>query len=188
MQRISNQKIRDYFLGWQCRIRQVSAREYEGQPLAAMRPRVSSVKGEVLLPAMAVLLLPELPAESTAFFRFQIQKNFEHQRAREAAIKYLGGDFYQEPELFTDELTAVFGTGSDTAAKLLKLKEVALDFEQFSQSFRMFCKVRRIKTAEDAHQASLWQSRLFNPNIPNDAEVLGFRPDWKTAQAEPMVA
>lgn len=186
MRAISDRTLRDHFLGWQCRIRQISARDYGGQPMPAMRPRVSSRKGEVLLPAMAVLLVPEEPSVSTAFFRFQVQKTNEAQKARDAGINYLAGDFYQLPELFSDELTAVFGAASETAAMLVRAREVLLDFEQYSQGFRMFCKVRRLAAGNSSHESSLWQSRLFNPNIPNDAAVLGFKPDWRSAAADPM--
>ena len=154
--------------------------------MPAMRPRVSSRKGEVMLPAMTMLLVPEEPSVSTAFFRFQAQKTNDPQRARDAGINYLAGDFYQLPELFSDELTAVFGAASEMAAMLVKAKEVLLDFEQYSQSFRMFCAVRRLPARSPARQASLWQSRLFNPNLPNDAVALGFKPDWTNAAAEPM--
>lgn len=154
--------------------------------MPAMRPRVSSRKGEVMLPAMTVLLVPEEPSVSTAFFRFQAQKTNEAQKARDTGIDYLAGDFFQLPELFSDELTAVFGAGSETAAMLVKSKEVLLDFEQYSQSFRMFCTVRRLTVRSPAREASLWQSRLFNPNVANAAVVLGFKPDWKNAAAEPM--
>jgi hypothetical protein len=186
MRAISDRKLRDHFLGWQCRIRQISARDYGGQPMPAMRPRVSSRKGEVMLPAMAVLLVPEEPSVSTAFFRFQMQKTNEAQKARDAGINYLAGDFYQLPELFSGELTAVFGAASETAAMLVKAREVLLDFEQYSQSFRMFCRVRRLPARSPSQEASLWQSRLFNPNVPNDAVVLGFKPDWKSAAANPL--
>ncbi len=154
--------------------------------MPAMRPRVSGRNGEVMLPAMTMLLVPEEPSVSTAFFRFQAQKTNEARRARDAGIDYLAGDFYQLPELFSDELTAVFGAGSESAAMLVKAREVLLDFEQYSQSFRMFCAVGRLPARSPARQASLWQSRLFNPNLPNDAVVLGFKPDWKNAAADPM--
>jgi hypothetical protein len=186
MRQISNARLKAHFLGWQCRIRQLSARDYGGQPMPAMRPRVSSRKGEVMLPAMTVLLVPEEPSVSSAFFRFQVQKTNEAQRVRDAGINYLAGDFYQLPELFSDELTAVFGAGSEIAAMLVKAKEVLLDFEQYSQGFRMFCRVRRVGPKEAAREASLWQSRLFNPNVPNDTVVLAFKPDWKNAAADPM--
>lgn len=186
MKRVSNDRLRLEFLGWQCRIRQISAREYDGQPLDAMRPRVVKRRGEVVMPAMIVLLIPLEPESSTAFFRFQVQKTVDPQRNREAGVKYLAADYYQLPELFSDELTAVFGAGSERATAMLKAREVLLDFRQFGQSYTMFCKVRRLGIRDAAREASLWQSRLFNPNVPNDAQVLGFRPDWKTAQAEPM--
>lgn len=183
MRRISNSALKTQFLGWQCRIRQIAMRDYGGQPLPAMRPRVSRKSGQILSPAITALLIPEDPAASTAFFRFQMQKTNDPSIVREAGLKYLGAEFYQLPEGFSDELTAVFGAGSELANGMLKLREVLLDFEQYSQSFRMFCGVRKLAVRAEAREASLWQARLFNPNIPNDATVLGFRPDWKTAQS-----
>jgi hypothetical protein len=183
MKRISNQMFRLQFLGWQCRIRQISAREYGGQPLAAMRPRVVSRKGEVILPAMNILIIPAEPEESTAYFRFQMQKHFDPRQAREAGVKYMAADYFQLPERFADQMTAVFGPGSETAARLIRARDVLLDFAQYSQSFRMFCRVKRLKAGDAAGEASLWQARLFNPNIPKEADVLGFTPDWKTAQS-----
>jgi hypothetical protein len=183
MRRISNAALKAQFLGWQCRIRQIAMRDYGGQPLPAMRPRVSRKSGEVLSPGMIVLLIPVEPSASTAFFRFQIQKARELSAVREAGIKYMSGDFYQLPENFSDELTAVFGASSELAASMLKPREVLLDFEQYSQSYRMFCRVRKLGAKDAAREASLCQARLFNPNISNEATVLGFKPDWKTAQA-----
>lgn len=154
--------------------------------MPAMRPRVSTRKGETILPAMVILLVPDDPAPSTAFFRFQVQKTNEAQKARESGTKYLAADFYQLPELFAEEMTAVFGAASPTAAALVKARDVVLDFEQFSQRYRMFCRVRRLPARSLARQSSLWQTRLFNPNVPNDAEVLGFTPEWKSAVADPL--
>ena len=186
MRQISNDRLRDQFIGWQCRIRQISARDYDGQPMPAMRPRVSTRRGEIILPAMAVLLVPHDPAPSTAFFRFQVQKTNEAQKVRDGGIKYLAADFYQLPELFAEEMTAVVGAGSATAQTLLKAGDVVVDFEQYTQSFRMFSRVRRLAARSPARQSSLWQTRLFNPNVPNDAEVLGFAPEWKSAVADPL--
>ena len=127
MRQISNQALKTHFIAWQCRIRQMAARDFGGQPMPAMRPRASTRKGTVLLPAMTVLLVPLEPGASTAFFRFQQQKTNEAEKARQAGLGYLAGDFYQLPELFSDEMTAVFGPFSDNAAALLKAKEVLLE-------------------------------------------------------------
>jgi hypothetical protein len=186
MHRISNQALQDYFIGWQCRIRQISMREYGGQPLAGMRPRVTAKSGTILSPAVVVLLIEAVPQTSTAFLKFQVQMHNEAQRAFEAGVKFLGGEYYQEPKKFSDEMTAVFAADSPTALAMLKARDVLFDFEQFSQAFRMFCAVRRIAAKDAAREASLWQARIFNPQVPNDAIVLGFRPDWKNATADPM--
>jgi hypothetical protein len=186
MRQISNEALRSHFLGWQCRIRQISARDYEGQPLPAMRPRVSRRNGDVLLPAMTILLIPAESAESTAYFKFQVQKTVDPAAVREAGVSYLAGGFYQVAELFSDELTAVFGAESEVVKLMTKATEVVLDFDQFSQSFRMFCKVRKLGGTDQAREASLWQARIFNSNIASNAVVLGFKPDWKNAVAIPL--
>lgn len=172
--------LRHEFIAWQCRIRQISVRNHAGQPMAAMRPRVSSRKGELLSPALMLLLVPEAAGPSLSFLRFQLQRTAEHQAARDAVIRYLAGEFYQIPELFSDRMTAVFGAGSELAAVILQRKEVLLDFEQYSQIYRMLCKVRALAPGDEAREFSLWQARAFNPNIPGDATVLGFRPDWRS--------
>jgi len=133
-----------------------------------------------------VLLIEAVPQASTAFLKFQVQKHNEAERIFEAGVKYFGGEYYQEPEKFSDEMTAVFGADSPTAQAMLKAGDVLFDFEQFSQAFRMFCAVRRLPVKDPAREASLWQARIFNPRIPNDAMVLGFQPDWKNATADPM--
>jgi hypothetical protein len=187
MRRIANSEMRSAFLGWQCRIRQIAMRDYGGQPLAGMRPRVSSRTGEALAPALVVLLIPLEPKESTAFFKYQVQKTNEPQKTRDAGIGYLGADFYQIPELFSDEMAAVFRAGSGLAGDILGARGVVLDFEQFSQSFRMFCSARKLGKRDVARDAALWQARIFNRDLGNDCEVLSFRPDWKSANAEPPV-
>ncbi len=186
MRQLRNDRLRGHFISWQCRIRQTSARDYGGQPLSGMRPRVSRKNGGILLPAMTTLLIPHDSAESTAYFKFQIQKTADPAAAREAGVKYLAGGYFQLPELFSDRLTAVFGSATEAVAAISRCKEVVLDYQQYSQSFRMFCKVKQLTTSDPARDASLWQARLFNPAIANDAPVLGFTPDWKSAVAAPL--
>jgi hypothetical protein len=175
-----------YFLGWQCRIRQLSARQLGGAPMPGMRPRVLKRSGEELMPAMTVLIIPKDAKESTAYFKFQLQRTHEHARAREAGVGYLAADHFHNPEQFSDEMTALFAEDSQIAEEIAKVRDCLLDFEQFSQRFTMFCRARRLKQGEEAHTATLWHNRLFNPNLPNTASVLGFKPDWKNVHADPM--
>ena len=181
----SGQRLKAYFLGWQCRIRQIAVRQFGGMPMSGMQPRVSTKQEELIAPAVVSLLVPLEPAESTAYFKFQVQRTNEPEEAREAALKYLGSDYFQLPENFSDETTAVFGAVSPLAEALLKAGEALLDFEQYAQRFRLICKVRRLRMEEPARELSFWQARLFNPNLPKNAAVLGFKPDWKRAQADP---
>ncbi|MGE3831136.1 MAG: hypothetical protein AB7F76_09100 [Parvibaculaceae bacterium] len=185
MKRMSDSALKMSFLGWQCRIRQMAMRDHGGMPMPATQPSVSSRKGELLMPEMTILLVPLAPRESTAFFRFQIQKTHDERQIFDAGVKYLGGGYYQDPEAFSDEMTAVFAANSPTAAGLVKARTVLLDFGQFAQSYRMFCTVRRLPPRSVAREATLWHNRLFNPALPNNAEVLGFKPDWKNAAAHP---
>lgn len=185
MKRLSNSELKSNFIAWQCRLRQMAMRDHGGTPMPGFRPQVSSLKGEIILPEMTILLVPNNPEESTAFFKFQLQKTNDHRQAFEAGLKYLAADFYQLPELFSDEITAVFAKGSATAERLVKLKTVLLDFEQYAQRYRLSCTAKRLAPRDISREASLWHNRLFNPNLGNDAEVLSFKPNWKNAMAEP---
>ena len=189
MRRIANAEMRDAFLGWQCRIRQIAMREYGGQPLPGMRPRVSTRKGKSLSPGLVVLLLPVEPQESTAFFKYQVQKTNEPQkdagrRHRLSGRRILpaagtllgchGGDLPARLEL--------------AAAEILKAKRGRAGFRAVqSESYRMFCAVRRLGKKDEAREAALWQARIFKRDLANDCDVLSFTPDWTSANADPPV-
>src|SRR5690242_15213949 len=63
--------LKQQFLGWQCRIRQLAVREGGGRPSAAMRPRVLTGDGEEVAPGIIVLIAESEPEESTSLFRHQ---------------------------------------------------------------------------------------------------------------------
>ena len=58
-----------------------------------------------------------------------------------------------------------------------------LEFAQFSQSYRLPCAAFATEAGEAIREATLWHNRLFNPSLPDDVLVLGFRPEWKSAEA-----
>ncbi len=188
MKRISNAALRDHFLGWQCRIRQLAVRQFDGQPMPAMQPAVWSRKGDPISQRMTILIIKAEPAESTAYFRHQLQRTHEHAEARAAGLAYLAADYFQDPHSFSEEMTALFPAASPAAGAMLSARPVLLDFDQYSQRYRISCKVRRLKADDPARQAALWHNRLFNPNVPSDALVLAFKPEWKSAEADPWPA
>lgn len=186
MKPISDEELRTQFLSWQCRIRQMAARQDGGRPSPGMRPRVLDASGKVLLAAMTTLIIPADPSPSTAFFRFQIQKSPDPRKVYESALTYLQGEYFSAAAEFSDEMTGVFGPGSKTAGELVKAGRCLLEFAQYGQVWRLSCGVRRLPTRAPARQASLWQARAFNRDMPADAAVLGFKPDWRSAGPSPL--
>ena len=180
-----NEKLRDHFLGWQCRIRQIAMRQGEGRPSTGMRPRVLTRGGHEILEAMSVVLIPGAPEESTDFFRFQAQKTADPKQVYDKALQYLQATHFQRSKTFSDRMTALFMRGSAPANALLDAGECMLVFNQFSQTYRMFCTVTNLTPAAPAFDATYWHNRMFNPNIPGDIAILEFQPDWNSAQADP---
>jgi hypothetical protein len=177
------QALRDDFLGWQCRIRQIAMRQDGGRPSPGMRPRVLRASGEEIAQALTVLLVPKKPDESTSFFRFQVMRTQDPRDLYQRGLAYLQADYFHRPETFSDRLSAVLDAASALAATLLAEKTCVLEFDQFSQIFRLPCAVRRLDERDGARAASLWHNRIFNPALPDNAIVLELRPDWDKAVA-----
>jgi hypothetical protein len=178
------QDLRDQFLAWQCRIRQIAMREHGGRPSPGMRPRLLDLAGREIAPALTVLLLPLEPAESTAFFRFQVMRSADPRDVYERALGFLQADYFQRPETFSDRLLAVLPEDSEVAATLLAERACRLDFEQFSQIYRLPCAARALRGDDPARQAAIWHNRLFNPALPETVHVIAFQPDWASASAQ----
>jgi len=177
--------IRDHFLGWQCRIRQIAMRQDGGRPSAGMRPRVTTTIGRELSPAMTVLIVPKEPAESTALFRFTVQKTNDTREIYERGLALLQADYFQQPKTFSDRLTAAVPPDSVAGAAMLAERTCILEFNQFRQFYRLTCAVSKLAAGDPARDATLWHNRLFNPALPDDTTVLSFRSDWSTAETRP---
>lgn len=175
--------MREEFLGWQCRIRQIAMRADGGRPSPGMRPRVLRASGEEMARALTVLLVPKKLDESISFFRFQVMRTQDPRDLYQRGLAYLQADYFHRPERFSDRLTAVVDAASPLAATLLAERTCVLEFEQFSQVFRLPCAVRRLGQHEAAREASLWHNRIFNPALPDDVLVLELKPDWAKAVA-----
>ncbi len=180
-----DEKIRDHFLAWQCRIRQVAMRSDAGRPAEGMRPRVLLSDGNVASEGTTVLIVRKKPQKSTDFFRFQVQKTNDPAQVYDKGLQYLQGTHFQNSRKFSDELTALFPANSSVAHNLLVSRDCLLEFSQFSQRYRVFCAVREFSHGDMFWQATFWHNRLFNLALTEDVRVLGFKPDWKSAQADP---
>jgi hypothetical protein len=179
------QKLRDHFRAWQCRVRQIAMRQDGGRPSPGMRPRVLDTAGREIAPALTVLIVPKDSAETTALFRFQVQKTSDPKDVYERGLALLQADYFQQPETFSDRLTALLPGGSALSTTLLAERACILEFDQFRQIYRLPSKVSSLPSGDPAREATIWHNRLFNPSLPDDVQVLAFRPDWDLAEATP---
>jgi hypothetical protein len=177
--------LRDHFLGWQCRLRQMAVRQAGGQPMHGMRPQMVFGQETASAVEVTVLIVQHDPFESTAQFRHIVRRTRDPAERHENAVKYLSSAYYQQPREFSDELTALFGPGLPLVEQVLQAGACTLDFDQYSQRYRLPCTVRRIAPSEPAHQATYWHNAMFNANLPAGVQVIGFRPDWSRAEADP---
>lgn len=182
---LSNERLRNHFLGWQCRIRQIAMRQDGGRPSPGMRPRLMLCDGREIADGVTMLIVPRAPEESTAYFRHQVRRTNDPREIYEKGLSYLQSTFFQDPRAFSDQLMAVFYPGSAIADTLFEAGECMLEFSQFSQRYRMFCEMKQLEPGTPAHDATLWHNRLFNPELSDDVHVVAFIPDWSSAQAAP---
>ena len=179
--------LRDHFLGWQCRLRQMAVRQAGGRPTSGMRPEVRLAEADTPLGAITTLIVRREPREATAQFRHLVRKTQDPAERHDAALETLAAAYYQRPREFSDELTALFGPAPGLADQLLAAGRCVLDFAQYSQRYRLPCAARNLGEDEPAFQATYWHNALFNPALPGGVRVLGFQPDWARAEAEPGV-
>jgi hypothetical protein len=184
VKKLSAQALRDDFVAWQCHIRQIAMRQDGGRPSPGMRPRLLDASGRELTQALTVLLLPRDPAESTAFFRFQVMRSADPRDIYERALAYLQADYFHKPDGFRDRMLAVLPEGSQLAASLVSAGTCILEFEQFAQAYRFTCAVSALKPGDAGREAAIWHNRLFNPALPETVHVLALQPDWASAGAD----
>ena len=169
------------FLGWQCRLRQLAVRQEGGRPSSGMRPRVMSRSGEALSDGIVTLIIESDPEDNTQLFRYQYLRTPDPNERYDNMLEILQGSYFQEPARFSDLITALFGPQSSLAAQLLSEERCILDFEQYTQGYRLPCAVTQLAESHPFHRATLWHNRMFNHKLPATVKILAFRPDWPHA-------
>jgi len=162
----------------------MAMREDEGRPSPGMCPAVMSQTDELLSEQMVVLLVPNEPAESTDYFKFQVQCSHDPNEIRKKGLTLLQSTHYQKARGFSDTMTALFVSQSKLADTLVAKQHCVLNFLQFNQSYSLPCKVQIASKSDPAFDATLWHNRLFNTQLPGDVTVLKFTPDWTKSVSE----
>jgi hypothetical protein len=180
--------LRDEFIGWQCRIRQLAARQAGGRPSAGMRPRVTTPSGDEISRGIVMLIVEADPEASTTLFRYQYLKTQDPTERYDKILEILQASYFQRPAVFSDVMTALFGAESAVASRLLAHGRCVLEFAEYAQAYRIPCAVAALADNHRFHQATCWHNRMFNPNLPGELQILSFTPDWTHAvgfQTEP---
>ena len=177
--------LKDYFIGWQCRLRQQAVRKDDGRPSSGMQAGVFvKISDRDLGPVNTNIVLND-PEEITSEFRHIVKKTFDPKIRRDSALKILSSAYYQYPANFAETMTATFVLGSELAQLLITEKECQLVFQQYQQTFKLECAVTELAEEDLFYQASFWHNSMFNATMPARVHVLGFTPDWDASIADP---
>ncbi len=179
--------LRNYFYGWQCRIRQHTVRKEDGRPSSGMQAELYVKVSDRNLGPLNTVLVQADSTDLTKEFRHIVKKTFDPSIRRESALKILSSAYYQHPKTFDDRLTATFAIDSELAGLLVEQKECDLVFKQYQQSFKVRCSVTVLSDDDDAYQATYWHNSMFNATMPAALTVLSFKPDWEASSADPAV-
>ncbi len=177
--------LRRHFLGWQCRIRQHAMRRDGGRPSEGMRPELQRMNGTDLGHVTVVICEAE-PDATTDQFRHIVQRTMDPQERLKKGVQFLSSAYFQKADSFCDALLALFGAGT-SPAQIVDDERCVLAFQQFSQSYRLPCRIERLEEDDRLAQALLWHNRMFNPNIPPDVIPVAFWPVWDEGTAFPPV-
>lgn len=178
------EELKEQFIRWQCRIRQLSVRKDQGKPSQGMRPRL--VVKDQDLGDLTVMLIKSESAGLVQQFKYIYQKTQEPADRYQQAIKLLSEYYYQIPGEFSEEMAAVFPEGSNFVLQMARAGQGCLIFEQGNQRYTMPCRTREIPRNESKYQAVYWHNRLFNPNLSETVKMLGFMPDWELSEFEQL--
>lgn len=181
----ANQLLKENFLRWQCRTRQMIVREQEGKPGDAMVPAVflpdtTEPMGHI------ITVMCKLPAYSKVpELQHMVRRTHDPANRRKAAITLLSETYYQKATEFSDVLTSTFAPDSEGARELLLARQCRLEFSAFNQRYQLNCRVWRLSQHNPLWQTTYWHNMLFNPALPPDTVILGFEPDWAQCHADP---
>ena len=171
--------LREEFLKWQCRLRQIIVRENDGKPDRSVMPVVHSETGIWEPFQVITVLCRNLQHSVTPEMHHMVKSTNDPFQVRDKAIKFFSERYYQQFDRFSDTITATFEENSDRYGDLMQSKTCVLRFEAFNKRYTLSCKVEEFTVSDYFWQATYWHNLLFNPNLSPAIKVLGFTPDWE---------
>jgi hypothetical protein len=177
--------LRDSFLRWQCRVRQMMMRDEQGRPSAGIVPALTLPGATEPLGHIITVMSKSPQFSKTPEMRHMARKTNDPAQRREAALAFFSEYYYQKPAEFSDILTATFPAGSPGAAKIREAGRAVLTFDAYAQRFVLDCRVWKLAEHNPLYQSTYWHNLLFNPGLAADTVILGFEPDWTRSHADP---
>ena len=179
--------MRDAFLGWQCRARQMMMRDNGGKPTDAVMPAVT-LAGESEPMGHIITVMSKIAAHGVRPELVHMAKRTpDTAKWRADALTFFSATYYQKAKEFSDILTATFQPGSEGAAAMRGAQHLTLTYEAYGQRYDVACRVWKLARKNPLYAATVAHNRLFNPALHPETEVLGFEPDWDASTAEPPV-
>jgi hypothetical protein len=173
---MENEQQYQNFISWQCRLRKMSMREFEGRPTPGMSAGVYSISGGEEQSRMNFLIIRKNPREGTDEFRHIVRKSPDPSQWVKNGLRILAELHYHEDKEFDNRLSALFSLDSTLADALIKAGECRLKFAQDSIEHAFDFDVLSLNEDDELFQATYWHNRLFNPALPGKVRVLGFKP------------
>ena len=177
--------IQNYFIGWQCRTRELALRSEEGRPNGGMRPQIALKNGKVVFSAATLLIIPDQPDQSIRQFRFMALKTQDPKERYTKALQLFAASFYQNAEDFSGAMSGIFSRTSEEMKALEKHQYCVMEFDYQQQAFKIPCYVSASQKNEPVYEFTYWHNYLFNPYLSPEVKVLGFDPNWSGAFADP---
>ncbi len=179
--------LRNGFMRWQCRIRQMMMRDEMGRPNDGITPAVT-LDGENEPMGHIITVMNKAPAYSiTAEMQHMVRKTNDPAQRRDNALRFFSESYYQGADQFSDTLTSTFPPGSPGAKTIRAAERCTLTFEAYRQRFDIKCRVWSLAERNPLFQSTFWHNHLFNPALTEEAVILGFEPDWGRSTAEPAI-
>jgi hypothetical protein len=177
--------LRDAFMRWQCRVRQIMMRDGRGRPGEAIMPAVTLPGADAPMGHIITVMSKAPQYSRTPEMRHMVRKTNDPALRREAALTFFSEYYYQKAAEFSDILTATFPPGSPGASSIREAGRATLTFEAYNQRYDLACRVWTLAGNNLLHQATYWHNLLFNPELAADTIILGFEPDWSRSSAAP---
>lgn len=179
-----SEQLKNAFLFWQCKVRQIIMREKMGQPDLAIRPTLFFSEKDEPLRQLTVLISRHVQYSMTPEMQHIVRSTPDPAQRREKAVKLFAATYFAEPKEFSDILTATFQPASPMVDFICSLSKCSLLFEGYGKKFILYCEASRVEVDSPLFEATWWHNLLFNPYLHPETAILSFKPKWCDSRSE----